>query len=248
MDSINALIEKRAESLDIHQLDRDYYAALKQVMEVSDIPSGKSQSFSWMYELEWRSHKVTRQGYLVFGLPDKTTSAFSTADEGFLLYFLPPYQCSVISHQLPVISSKKEVFFRLTKTDEIFNRILRLYSAAIDSAFEVTYQGRTQLLLDWLAEVKKNDFRVTQDPALFNPHPLLLANFRDLIDLVADVCLEQYFSELAPEYPIFSILISYENLAQTAQEALRGIANQKRSQQAQEILAALNLLEELGRC
>jgi hypothetical protein len=266
----DAIIEKRAESLDNHQLDRHYFAALRQVMEISDTPSAKSQSFSWAYELEWRSHKITRQGYLVFGVPNRATTALSNADENFLLYFLPIY--SVISHQLSVINSKNEVFFRLAKTDEIFNQALRLYTAAVDlvstasghaksvyesksqiylreilqwlqehkaTAFEVTYQGHTHKLLDWLGEIKHEDFQMKNDPALFTPHPSLLANFRDLINLVADICLENYFSELAPEYPVFPILISPENLAQIAQETLRGIAN--RSKQAQGILAALGL-------
>ncbi len=268
-----AIIEKRAESLDRHQLDRYFYAALKQVMEVSDIPSGWSQSFSWVYELEWRSHRVTRQGYLIFGTATHNTVALSAREEGFLLYFLPPYQS--VSEQLSVINSKKDVFFRLTDTDDKFDQLLRLYTAAADlvstasghaksvyesksqtylrevlqwlqeqkaTAFEATYSGSTKKLLEWLGEMKHEDFRIKNNPALFTPHPSLLANFRDLVDLVADVCLDRYFSEIAPEYPVFSILISHENLAPTAQEALRGIANPNRSKQARGMLAALGLL------
>ena len=242
-------------------------------MEVSDQPTGSSH-FSWAYELEWRSHKVTRQGYLVFGTPTRATAALTNTNDGFLLYLLPPL--SAISYQLSVVSSNKEVFFRLTKTDERFNSALRLYTAAANlvatssghtkslyeskaqtylrdvvqwlqehkpTAFEVTYQGRTQMLIDWLEEVKNEDFSTKNDPALFTPHPSLLTNFRDLIDLVADGCLDNYFSELAPEYPIFPILVSQENLLPTAQETLRGIANPNRSKQAQGILAALGLLD-----
>lgn len=270
----DAIIEKRAESLDNHQLDRHYYAALRQVMELSDIPSAKTQSFNWAYELEWRSHKITRQGYLVFGAPNRATTALSAADDNFLLYFLPCF--SISSFQLSVVSSKNEVFFRLTKTDEIFNKILRLYTAITNlvstssghaksvyeskskiylheilqwlqehkaTAFEVTYQGQTLMLLDWLKQAQHEDFRVKNDPALFNPHPSLLANFRDLVDLVADACLEKYFYKIAPEYPVFPILISHENMIATVQETLRGIANRNRSKQAQGVLSALGLLE-----
>jgi hypothetical protein len=264
----DAIIEKRAESLDSYQLDRYYYAALRQVMEVSDTPTAGHQN--WAYELEWRSHKVTRQGYLVFG----TETSIKNNDEIFLLYFLPVY--SKLSSQLSVINAKNEVFFKLTKTDTSFNQLLRLYTAAADliptssghaksvyelksqtylreivqwlqankaTAFEVSSQGKTQILLEWLEE-QADDFRVKNDPALFNPHPSLLANFRDLIELVADVCLNNYFSELAPDYPIFPILVSHENLAQIAQEALRGIINSNRSKSSQGILRALELLNE----
>ncbi len=265
----DAIIEKRAESLEPHQLDRQYYAALRQVMEVSDTPSGKSQS--WTYEIEWRSHKITRQGYLIFGTPNRAT--LSMGDENFLLYFLPLNT----NYQLSVVNSKNEVFFRLGKTDDLFNQILRLYTAVADlistssghaksvyeakskiylrevlqwlqehkaTAFEVTYQGKTLKILDWLEEVKDENFQMKNDPALFTPHPSLLANFRDLIDLVADICLENFFSELAPEYPVFPILISHENLPQLAQEALRSIAN---GNNKQGILIALDLVDEPNR-
>jgi hypothetical protein len=271
----DAIIEKRAESLDFHQLDRYYYAALRQVMEVSDIPSGWTQSFTWDYELEWRSHRVTRQGYLIFDMPGKNTKALSKGENHFFLYFLPPYQLSVISYQLSMMTAKNEVFFRLTKTDEQFDQLLRLYTAAADlvstssghakavyesktqtylrdvlkwlqeykaSAFEVTYQGETHQLIKWLEEVKHEDFRVTSDPALFTPHPSLLDNFRDLIELVADACLERYFSELAPEYPVFPVLVSHDNLIALAQEAMRTLANPNRSKPARGLLAALGLL------
>ncbi|MDM8558356.1 DUF6079 family protein [Candidatus Parabeggiatoa sp. HSG14] len=270
----DAIIEKRAESLDIYQLDRHYYAALRQIMEVSDMPSGWSHSFSWTYELEWRSHRITRQGYLIFGIPTRSTAALSTTrDNNFLLYFLPLY--SAFNFQLSAFSAKNELFFRLNKTDEKFDQLLRLYTASADlvssssghaksvyesksqtylrevlqwlqeqkaTAFEVTYQGQSHKLIEWLEEVKHKDYRVTSDPALFNPHPSLLDNFRDLIELVADSCLDRYFSEIAPEYPIFSILVSHENLTQIAQETLRSIISPNRSKQARGILAALGLL------
>ncbi|OQY43565.1 MAG: hypothetical protein B6247_31520 [Candidatus Parabeggiatoa sp. nov. 2] len=78
-------------------------------MEVSDQATGSTQSFSWAYELEWRSHKITRQGYLVFGAPNhkitrqgylvfgapnRATTALSTTDDGFL-HFLWTRQISL---------------------------------------------------------------------------------------------------------------------------------------------------------
>jgi len=269
----DAIIEKRAESLDTHQLDRHYYAALRQVMEVSDTHIGH-HSFSWWYELEWRSHKITRPGYLVFGAPSKATTALATTDDGFLLYFLPIY--SDISYQLPVTTSKKEVFFRLTQTDELFNQALRYYSAAADlvstssghsksvyeskaqtylrevlqwlqenkpTAFEVTWQGDTKILIEWLTEIKNDEF-IRKNDTLFTPHPSLLVNFRDVIDIIANICLNDYFSELAPEYPIFPIRISQENIAQMAQETILSMTNSNRHKPAQGILSALELLNE----
>jgi Family of unknown function (DUF6079) len=272
----DAIIDNRANSLDPHQLDRYYYAALRQLMEVADLATGWTQSFCWAYELEWRSHQVTRPGYLVFGSPNQLTNTWATKKAGFLLYFLPVYQPTHFEIQL-FTAVNQAVFFHLSKIDDLFTRNLRLYAAADDlaatsagvakavyeskaqnylreviqwlqthkpTAFTAHYQNRAQTLLDWINTRATEDFRVKNEPFLFQPHPALLANFRDLIDLVADICLDNYFTEMAPEYPIFPTLISQENFILLTQEAIRGIPNVNRSKPAQGILAALELLNE----
>lgn len=271
----DAIIEKREESLDNHQLDRYYYAALRQVMEISDIPALWQQNFSWMYELEWRSHRVTRQGYLIFGAPNRTTYTLVQTIDKFLLYFLPLSQNEPV-FQSSFLPAESEVFFRLTQIDESFEHLLRFYAAAADlattaaghaksiyeskaqsylrkvvqwlqehkaTAFEVTHQQETRILLDWLGEMKYEALPTKNDPALFKPHPALLENFRDLIDVMANICLENYFLQQAPEYPVFPILVSQENLPSIAQETLRGITHSQRSKQARGILTSLALLD-----
>ena len=270
----DAIIDNRANSLDTHQLDRYYYAALRQLMEVADLATGWTQSFCWTYELEWRSHQVTRPGYLIFGNPNQMTNARVMKPAGFLLYFLPVYQPTHFEIQL-FTAVNQAVFFHLSKIDDLFTRNLRLYAAADDLAatstgvaktvyeskaqhylreviqwlqthkpiaFTARYQNRAQTLLDWINTKATEDFRVKNEPFLFQPHPALLANFRDLIDLVADICLDNYFTEIAPEYPIFPTLVSQENLIFLTQEAIRSIPNAQRSKPAQGILSALGLL------
>jgi hypothetical protein len=270
----DAIIDNRAKSLDPQQLDRYYYAALHQLMEIADLATGWTQSFCWTYELEWRSHQVTRPGYLVFGNPNQITNALAMKAKGFLLYFLPVFSTTSVEIQLfPTFNQM--VIFHLNKIDDSFTGNLRLYAAADDlaatsasvaktvyeskaqnylrevihwlqthkpTAFTAHYQNQAQTLLDWINTLTTEDFRTTTKPFLFPPHPALLANFRDLIDLVADICLDNYFTEIAPEYPIFPTLISQENLILLTQEAIRGIPNANRSKPAQGILAALGLL------
>ncbi len=264
----DALIEKRAESLDGQLLNRYYYTILKQVMEVSDVPSSEYQNYSWFYDLEWFSHKVTRQGFLIFGLPNEETIELVKTTNYFLLYFLPIYQ----SVNLPNSSTENELFFRLIVKDAVFEQTIKLYSAASELAmmssgptktlyeskvkvylhqlirwlqvhkitgFELTYQAKTQSLIAWLKTVKSYNI----DTNLLIPDQTLLANFRDLIDLVANICLNSYFTKLFPEYPVFPILISRENLNQITQNTLRGLANlEQSSRQTDGILTALDLL------
>jgi hypothetical protein len=271
----DAIIEKREESLENHQLDRYYYVALRQVMEISDIPALWQQSFTWRYEFEWRSHRVTRQGYLIFGAPNRTTHTLVQPTDNFLLYFLPLNQNESVS-QSSFSATESEVLFQITKIDEPFEHSLRFYAAATDlattaaghaksiyeskaqtylrevvqwlqehkaTAFAVTYQQKTRLLLDWLGDMKHEALPMKTEPALFKPHPTLLENFRDLIDLIADICLDHYFLQQAPEYPVFPILVSQENLLSIAQETLRGITHSSRSKQARGMLTSLALLD-----
>jgi hypothetical protein len=69
-DDFEALIEKRAESLDDSLLDRYYYDALKLVMECTDQTYTTGYKI-WPHELEWQVRKATRQGYLFFGSPNE---------------------------------------------------------------------------------------------------------------------------------------------------------------------------------
>ena len=56
-DDFDALIERRAESLDALQLDRYFYEALKRVMECTDQTYVTGYNI-WEHELEWLDRKA----------------------------------------------------------------------------------------------------------------------------------------------------------------------------------------------
>ncbi|MEW6662085.1 MAG: DUF6079 family protein [Bacillota bacterium] len=260
-DDFDALIEKRADSLDASQLDRYYYEALKRVMECTD-QTYKTGYKIWQHELIWLERKAARQGYLFFGAPNERSTAVPPRD--FYLYFIQPFDAPRFTDE----KKPDEVFLRLINKDEAFHTALRNYAAALDlastasghakstyeskaagflrelvqwlkenmyTAFTVTYQGRTKPLEDW---VKGKSVRELSGIA---PNERL--NFRDLINTIAGVCLGSYFQDLAPLYPCFSVLITGANRVQAAQDALRAIAGQKPTKQATAVLDALELLE-----
>ena len=260
-DDFDALIERRAESLDAVRLDRYYYDALRRAVECTDETYVTGYRI-WEHELEWRDRKAARQGYLFFGAPNERSTAVPSRD--FYLYFLQP-------HDPPRFTEEKvpdEVFFHLTGTDDRFQDTLRGYAAAIDlastssghakatyeskatgflrglvnwlrehigSAFEVSYQGRRKALLQW---AQGHSLR-----QLSGILPAERINLRDLINAVAGICLETHFAEQAPEYPRFSVLITSLNRAQAAQDALRWIAGATKTRQATGVLDALDLLD-----
>ncbi len=261
-DDFDALIEKRAESLDAAQLDRYYYEALKRVMEVTDSPTYVTGYRIWQHELEWLDRKAARQGYLFFGAPNERSTAVPPRD--FYLYFIQPFDPPHFKDE----KKPDEMFLRLKEPDEEFRVALRSYAAALDlastasghakgtyesksshflrdlvqwlqknmaRAFEVTYQGRTKLLTEW---AMGKSIRTISG---IGAHERI--NFRDLVNTIAGICLSAHFQEQAPEYPCFSVLITGGNSAQAVQDALRAIAGQNRTRQATAVLDALELLE-----
>jgi len=102
----------------------------------------------------------------------------------------------------------------------------------MNNAFEVTYQGHSKLMVEWVkgASIKSQ-----------STHESI--NFRDMVNAIAGFCLAPHFNDQAPDYPIFSVLITGSNRQQAAQDALRAIAGQNRTKQATAVLDALELLD-----
>ena len=260
-DDFDALIERRAESLDAARLDRYYYDALRRVMECTDETYVTGYRI-WEHELEWRARKAARQGYLFFGAPNERSTAVPPRD--FYLYFIQP-------HEPPRFNDEKksdEVFLHLTGADDPFREALRGYAAALDlastssghakatyaskangflrdlvawlqehmgSAFEVGHQGHRKALLEW---AKGHSLR-----EISGISPSERINFRDLVNAVAGICLDSHFADQAADYPAFSVLITSRNRAQAAQDALRWIAGATKTRQGTAILDSLGLLD-----
>lgn len=264
-DDFDALIEKRAETFDDSQLDRYYYEALKRVMECTDSTYVTGYKI-WQHELEWRERRAARTGYLFFGSPDERSTAVPQRD--FYLYFIQIFDFSAKLSRYINEKNPDEVFFRLKGTDDEFQAALRGYAAALDlastssghakatyeskangflkklvqwlqkhmtDAFEVTYQGRTKLMAEWAKGKPIKGFSGLNSQES--------VNFRDLVNTIAGLCLEPRFTDQAPEYPFFSVLITGNNREQAAQDALRTIAGQNRTKQATAVLDALELLD-----
>ncbi|WP_445630201.1 DUF6079 family protein [Nostoc sp. DSM 114167] len=254
-DDYDALIEKRSESLDSSQLDKYYFLALQQVLECTDQTYVTGYRI-WLHELEWTIKKATRQGYLFFGAPNERSTAAPSRD--FYLYFIPPFDPPAYRKE----KNADEVFFELAKPDDTFRQNLNKYAAALDlastssgqakrsyedkakgflrnlvnwlqermtTAFEVTYQGKTKPFLEWMKGVKAASGA--------------RANVRDILNTISSGCLAGHFTDQAPEYPTFNVLITSANRNQAAQDALRFIKGSSKTQQAIAVLDALELLD-----
>jgi hypothetical protein len=256
-DDYDALVEKRAETLEENTLDRYYYDALRQVLECTDIPTHITGFQIWQHEIEWQDRKAGRLGYLFFGAPNDRSTAVPTRE--FYLYFIQPFE-------KPDYKDDKrgdEVFFRLTGKDDAFSRNLRLYAAALElggissGIKKQTYEKKALEHLDsltkWLrehlfqaVEVIYQGSRKKFVECLKGAGTGGTVNIRDAVNAVASKCLSEEFANRAPEYPRFSSLVTYGqggNAHQAAQEALRGVASPNRTKQATAVLDALELLD-----
>jgi len=261
-EDFDALIEKRTESLDDTALDRAYYEALLIAMEKKDVPTHVTGYRIWEHELTWPARNAGRRGYLFFGSPNERSTAVPPQD--FYLYFIQPFAPPSFKDE----KKADEVFFNLKDFSEEFLQALRFYAAARDlassatghakKAYEDKASGYLQQLVQWLQEHAAEAFHVTyqgrsrplrewiqgktiREAAGISPHERI--SFRDLINIIAAHILSAHFEDLAPEYPRFSVLITNQNRAQAAQDALRAIAGQGRTKQAIAVLDALELLD-----
>ena len=259
-EDFDALIDNRASVLNLNELDRYFYQALMRVMECQDATYVIGYKI-WQHELVWQERNAARNGYLFFGAPNERSTAVPQRD--FYLYFIQP-------NDPPRFKDNKvgdEVFFRLKNSNEDFQIALKSYAAALDlaatssghakatyeikangflkklvqwlqkhmiEAFEITYQGRAKSIAEW---AKGKSIRSL---SRLSPHEII--NFRDLVNTIAGVCLAPHFENQAPYYPYFSVMITGQNRAQAAQDALRAIAGQNRTKQAAAVLDALELL------
>jgi len=258
----DAQIEKRAEALSNDALDRAYYSAIRHLMERTDETTYVTGHQIWQYQIEWQDRRVERSGYLFFGAPNDRPTAQPERD--FYIYFIQPFEPPRFRDD----HKADEVFFRLKGLDDAIRRHLSFYAAAQDlastasggaksiyldkardalrdmskwlqekqmTALEVTYQGKSKTLQEWTKGVS------LRDKARLGPEERI--NFRDVVNVISGLALNNLFAEVAPEYPTFSALVTEANRKQLVGNALRALAGGSRTKDAVVILDGLEMLD-----
>ena len=258
----DAQIEKRAEALSEDALDRAYYGAIRQLMERTDESSYVTGHQIWQYQIEWQERRVERIGYLFFGAPNDRPTAQPERD--FYLYFIQPFDPPRFRDE----QKADEVFFRLKAPDETIKRLLGFYAAAQElastasggakgvyldrvrdtlremgkwlqekqlEAFEVTFQGKSKTLRDWTKGIS------LRDKARLGPDERI--NFRDVVNVIAGIALSSRFSDVSPEYPTFSALVTETNRKQLIGNVLRALSGSNRTKDAVIVLDGLEMLD-----
>ena len=259
----DALIEQKAANLDEEKLDHAYYEALKIMMEVQDVPTKVSGYNIWEYDkITWLDRKAPRCGYLFFGAPNDRSTAQPPRD--YYIYFLRHFSPGKFKDEkkadevffklsgadetfttairnfagaldLVSISSGSDKAVYEQKVHEYKGIIVKWLRDKNISAFEITYQGQTKTLANWLRGVS-----LRQLAGIGGNETL---NFRDMINTISAYLMGAYFQDQAPDYPKFSATIAVQMRGQAVTEALRVIAG-GHSKQGLLVLDALQLLDE----
>ena len=264
-DDFDALIDKHIENLDNSLLDRFFYEALRRVMECKDTTyvtgykiwehelvwqEHKAARTGYLFfgSPDERSTAVPQRDFYLYFIqvydPSPKLKSFineKNQDEVFLQLsgVNEEFQDSLKSYaaalDLASMSSGHAKSTYEAKANSFLRKLVGWLQKNMTTAFELTYQGRTKTMTEW---VKGKSIR---DLSGISPDETI--NFRDLVNTVTGICLAPRFAEQSPEYPCFSVLVTGSNREQAAFDALRAIAGQNRTKQATAVLDALELLD-----
>jgi hypothetical protein len=254
----DAKIRERGDLMGDDELNRYFFDALRQVMNLSDTTYVTGYRI-WPYELPWAEKLVTRPGYLFFGAPDERSTAQPPRD--FYLYVLPPFSQAEWQGQ----TSADEVLLKFTGLDQPFLDLVRLYAGARALANESAthrdvYQGKAtdrggylSRLVKWLNDNVSNHLQVEYE-GVTQPVRAILAqtrssasrNVAELLQVVATHLLAPQFAEVYPHFPAFTRLsqpVTEAARSATAQDAARFLAGRGRTNLAMSVLDGLGLLD-----
>ncbi len=251
----DAKIRDRGEAFDRSDLDRFFFDALRQVLNLSDTTYLNVNQL-WEIELPWADRKITRPGYLFFRPPDERTTAQPRRD--FLLYVLPPFASGGWKGEV----KEYEVVFRLTGLPQTFEALVRRYAGARAMAndsptYRSEYTGEAEVALrrlrTWLQDNLADHLRVehggvtrTVAEVLAQTRSSASRDMADLLYLLASTLLAPGFADRYPNYPAFRRLaqpVTEAARSGTAAEAIRVLAGRPRTNQGMAVLDAFGLLD-----
>lgn len=247
----DAKISQKADMLSDDDLNRYYYTIVYDCLEWDEeqyVPNFQI----YEYLLNWDSHNIFRRGYLFMGVPQGRSTAEPPRD--FYINMLPPYGMSKITNE----NNADEVMFQF-KGSDAFNNTLRLYAGALsmkelagDQNTKRIYSDKAQALrktlLNWLNENKNTAFNVIykgvskQLMQITHGKSRSISNFKDVIDLAASICLDEYFTSIYSQFPVMKNKVTQNNQADIIQRAIKCFVGQ-RTMDSISFLESFNLID-----
>ena len=228
-------IKQKATLLTDDEMNRSFYGVVYSCLDW-DAKQYVTNFNIYEYDLNWDSHHIFREGYLFMGLPGERSTAQPERD--FYIHIMPPYDNGGISVQnlpdevylyfksaeefremlslyasansLAAMSEGKDKDAYLNKAAVIRKKLIRSLNENKNTCFDVVYKRERRQLIEVLKGRYNRDM-----------------TFKDTIDLAASICLDAYFCEIYPEYPVMKTKITRKNMADAVRAAFDHFAGRK---------------------
>lgn len=233
--------------------DQNFFNLLKLILGIEKSPY-RSGFNIFSHEIEWKSAKSFRLGYIFLGNSDERST--TQPPQQFYIYFCPLFSPKRFS---PADEQDVEVYFDFSNFGEDFKDEVCLYAASIakyndassdrkklfDELVERHKKNATALFEKYYAQktdvIYKGKTESIKKWRLLGEGSAKIAVFSDLASQILDDC----FNEKFPKYPCFNDLrvhITSSNLLNLAQNALKKIIDySKPNADGQAILSGLRL-------
>lgn len=243
-------IKQRAMSLSNDELNRAFYKSIYNCLEW-DARQYVNGFEIYEYDINWDSHNMYREGYLFLGIPRERSTAQPERD--FYIHIMPPYGEMTGGAQ----NVDDEVYLYFKSNDE-FKELLSLYAGAVNQAqvsdgkdkdtYNIKANTYRKKINRYLSDNKNTCFDVEYKTdkkqiievlkGKYDPD----ATFKDVIDLVASICLDEYFNDKYPEFPALKTKITKENRISTIKAAYDHFAG-RTTKQSVAVLESFGLLD-----
>ena len=223
-----------------------------------DVDSYRREFKIFQHQVEWKSHKVTLDGYIFMGNPAERST--TQPERYFYIYFMPVFNRSKIR----VGSESDSVYICMDKMSDEMKQLLSLFAASealiksVDTSQKKFYEQYKRIYEDKLRPVFQRDFLSCTEVYYQGEHQSVSlsgaqGNSKEqVISNIASTLLEEYFCEHLPNYPKFSLLrmpITPANRTAMIRGAKQKIAKPALANRDSEaILAALGLYSDGELC
>lgn len=221
--NFDQLIAQFAETMPASRKDESFFRFIVEVLGITANPYRTGFQI-YTHELDWRSHKVTRDGYIFLGNPNEKSTTHPK--QHFYMIFMPIFQADKKNRNL----DKDEVYFVMDNLSDEFKNLVVLYGAAYslfnsaDTAQKIHYKGKCD---DLFVKARRafdacflNGTQVyysDSEARTLNSYQLPGngASKMEIFDSVASAIFEDQFVADTPDYPAFTFAnqtISHDNI------------------------------------
>ncbi|NBC02456.1 MAG: hypothetical protein GVY20_02000, partial [Bacteroidetes bacterium] len=212
----------------------------------------------WAHNIEWKSHKTFRDGYIFFGNPDQRSTTQPV--QHFYMYFLPIFN----GKDIKIKNDEDEIYFLMEDLSEDFREKVSLYGAAkalegnADSSQKRIYKQKISDHFKKALEFFNNEY-IQKTVVSYKGERNILKRYHipptgsskeQVFSEVASQVFEDWFTEENPNYPEFDSLlepITKDNFIRRVKQALIKVADPNQSNRDGEaVLSGLGLYSPNG--